>query len=807
MDSKEICFRMLRVDSERKVTEIVSSIPELSCPDNWHPMDGRDTNFNVVTNQASIGSKALTELCTNMVDAVLLKYAHEKGIDVTGPYAPRSVIDGVRDLIQLEGTRSGILAEVDDAKYLQEFAEQNLIIGVTGGTRKKDSLCFTFVDNGEGQHPEMFEDTFLSLSKGNKSKISFVQGKYNMGSSGVLSYCGKHWYKLIISRRYDDSGDWGWTLVRRRPGDGMPVAEYFKLATGIPCFAVQDIYPMLLQSDIEDEKVHIKAGTIIKLYDYQMESATNFRYIRESLEQNLISTILPFRLMDYRFKPDPNRTGRRAQGVDERRLYGMEFLLLRTYVEETSQFDDDELDREPGSEQHIGEVNHPELGSISIRGIILKKDLPGWLQPHRNPSRVFHAVNGQVQYKENRAYLSRQCKLPGLKDRIVIIVDASELSEAAHNDVWKGDRENIRATSVGKTYRDEITNVIANSQFLKQLQNRLAREETESLAEQGKTELFQDLVNNDPSIAQLLPGGSRVKLPGYIGRGEEEPEPWRGKYSPTFLKLVGRSIRNNGAEIAIDGSRRVFFETDVVNDYVTRPDNRGRIFDIGNLKGKCSYVSNLRDGKLTVTFRALEDQLEPGERIEFSMALQDDAMPEPVTDQLTLVVVEVRTPIKPRDTTEVGKRDVELETGEGRSLPPSKWFTKDGRMIGDEETDRWPGDFTDQDGGVVKDLGETLIYYINYDNAHFRHFLDRTRNEIDKKVITAQYRIGMLVLMMGIEDAYNRMEESRGKTGIMEYIDDIRRLSARGSATVVMSIAKTLPTIINPASMADPDDS
>ena len=36
-------------------------------------------------------------------------------------------------------------------------------------------------DDGEGQCPQDFEDTFLSLVSGNKNEIQFVQGKYNMG--------------------------------------------------------------------------------------------------------------------------------------------------------------------------------------------------------------------------------------------------------------------------------------------------------------------------------------------------------------------------------------------------------------------------------------------------------------------------------------------------------------------------------------------------------------------------------------------------------------------------------------------------
>ena len=296
------------------MSSIIEEDPNLSNPNNWFPIDGRETNFNVVTNQASTGSKALTELCTNMVDAILLKHAYLKGINPTDANAPQSVTEAVRDLVELKGARSGILAEVDDEKYLQQFAEENLVIGVSGSTLRNGSLCFTFIDNGEGQHPGDFEDTFLSLSKGNKSNIPFVQGKYNMGSSGVLTYCGNCWYKVIVSRRYDSCGDWGWTLVRRRPGRGMPVAEYFKIPKRYPYFKSNELRPMRFQKGkyggSQDEKISLTTGTIVKLYEYQMETAPNFRQVREALNQNLISTVLPFRLMDYTVTPQ--RSGRRG---------------------------------------------------------------------------------------------------------------------------------------------------------------------------------------------------------------------------------------------------------------------------------------------------------------------------------------------------------------------------------------------------------------------------------------------------------------------------------------------------------------
>ncbi len=359
---------------------------------------------------------------------------------------------------------------------------------------------------------------------------------------------------------------------------------------------------------------------------------------------------------------------------------------------------------------------------------------------------------------------------------------------------------------MGQIYLRQVTDLIKSSEYLKELQQRLAREETERIAEESQVELFQSLVDSDPSIAQLLPDGSLVSLPGDIGRNDDDDDEWQGQYSPTFLALVGRSVRENGAEIALDGRRRVAFQTDVVNDYLTRPENRGRVFTSG-LDGKFSYTSSLRDGRLTMNFESQKERTALGESISFSISLLDDAMPEPVTEQLVLKVVSARNPRRPGPPTppEPNGDDTD-ETREERALPPSKWLTKDGRPIGNEETDVWPDDFTDQDGGIVNDLGDVSLYCINYDNAHFRRFLDAERNEVNKKVVSEQYRIGMLVLMMGLEDAYSRMTQGDMKTELEEHIDEIRRLSAQGAATVVMSIAKTLPSIINPASIGDPDD-
>ena len=262
--SKEICFQLLGAESEKKVQDIIDSTPELRKASNWRPLDNRETNFNVTSNQASDGGKALTELMTNMVDAVLMKHAYLKKIDPKSPKAPKTMYEAVDKLIKR--LKGGKLVNLDPGDpWLREFASKNLVIGITGAKNKKEGLpCYTFVDNGEGQKPEDFKRTFLSLSEGNKRSIPFVQGKFNMGSSGVLGYCGRQWFKLIVSRRFDGKNPWGWTLMRRRPAEGMPVAEYFVLPDGkIPSFDEDALYPFMKGDRTRYQGVHLASGTVI----------------------------------------------------------------------------------------------------------------------------------------------------------------------------------------------------------------------------------------------------------------------------------------------------------------------------------------------------------------------------------------------------------------------------------------------------------------------------------------------------------------------------------------------------------------
>ena len=507
----QLGIALLYAESEEEVLKILASSQYktlgLSKPENWRPLDGRDTNSNVVTNQASNGGKAATELITNMVDAMLTKRCLEKGIEPKGGNAPKTMYEAVdRFITPLNG---GKIINAD-ARWLRNYAAQNLVIGITGKSRG-GSPCYTFADNGEGQHPTAFPDTFLSLKAKNKSEIPFVQGKYNMGSSGVLGFCGEHWFKLILSRRHDKSGEWGWTLIRKHhKAEGMPYAEYFEPQSGIPTLGAEGkIFPFQ-KSGERFEEFSLESGTVVKLFDFYAGKnfSTGFRGAREAFNENLVETILPFRILDFRWKPDAARTGLRAKGIDARPFYGMEFLLVRSHTAEAAA-DEHDAEEDVEAEGKVIPVGtlaaDGKLGKITVSAIVLKRESAKTAWYKNSNARVFHHVNGQVQFKQPRGFLT-QCRMPALKDRVVIFADASNLKDSAHQSVWEGDGENIRDTAIGEYYKDAVREIIAESAELKELQHRIAREEHNSAARESSEDLIKELISRDKILFGLLNG-------------------------------------------------------------------------------------------------------------------------------------------------------------------------------------------------------------------------------------------------------------------------------------------------------------
>ena len=163
-----------------------------------------------------------------------------------------------------------------------ELAERNISIIVTGQKPSEGNPCVIVVDTGEGQKPEDFKDTLVSLLRSNKTSVPFVQGKFNMGSTGSLTYCSPNKnYQLIASRRNAaipgiKNPKWGFTVVRKRPPLKNEKNERYEYLAPKGRVCELDLDEILIYPDDESTpyKRPTKYGTIVKLFEYDLPGST-----------------------------------------------------------------------------------------------------------------------------------------------------------------------------------------------------------------------------------------------------------------------------------------------------------------------------------------------------------------------------------------------------------------------------------------------------------------------------------------------------------------------------------------------------
>ena len=203
---RDLFMRLLSAGTEDEVQAILDGQGLAFDATKWKPYGDNESFYGVVENQQAHPVPALVEKITNGIDAILEKRVLQDGIDIRSPQAPRSVADALDRYFPDHRNW-----DLGDARRRQA---RDLQIVASGPRRDTSLLVY---DNGVGQAPEDFPGTFLSLLRGNKNDVHFVQGKYNMGGAGAIAFCGDHRFQLVASKRYDGSQPLGFTLLRRHP--------------------------------------------------------------------------------------------------------------------------------------------------------------------------------------------------------------------------------------------------------------------------------------------------------------------------------------------------------------------------------------------------------------------------------------------------------------------------------------------------------------------------------------------------------------------------------------------------------------
>lgn len=199
MQDNELLAELLAAETEADAYYAILKRELIGDAKRWKALGGMANNQSVVHNQQSTPAAALVEKFTNGLDAILLRRCKAEGINPRNPLAPPTMAKAIDKWF-------GDLSK-KTSQEIRNIAEQNLVLYATG-TKARPSL--SLYDAGEGQLPENFGSTFCSLiystDEGSyKGAVRFVQGRFNMGGTGVLPFCGDiNKMQLIVSRVPDD---------------------------------------------------------------------------------------------------------------------------------------------------------------------------------------------------------------------------------------------------------------------------------------------------------------------------------------------------------------------------------------------------------------------------------------------------------------------------------------------------------------------------------------------------------------------------------------------------------------------------
>jgi hypothetical protein len=673
MSAGELCMALMRADTEEEVIALMRAAGYWDDPNAWRDLGDDDNNFATIGNQQSEAIAALIEKVINSVDARLMNACLAAGIDPTSAEAPQSIREAVA--LFFEGKKVTSLGEKDGrVAYWKDTVATTegrlLTVTATGNTPEEGWPSLTIADQGEGQTPDGFPDTFMSLHRANKLRIPFVQGKFNMGGTGVFQFCDtRHRVQLVVSRRNPallNAGassrdrEWAFTIVRRQaPEHGRRSSVFTYLAPvraddsrrGAVLSFPAETWPIFPESDSKVRDAYVREaphGSLVKLYEYKWQGTrTNIIQARDGLlrrlDQGLPELALPVRLFECR----PTYKG--GPGSFATNVLGLSARLERDRADKL----------EAGFPR--GSVIDIEGRKVRAKVFAFKKDVASEYRTARHG--VILSINGQAHASLPIDFFRRQSVgMSYLADSLLVTVDCTGIEGEAREDLFMNSRDRLRDNAIAARLVDELESLVRDEPTLKALRNRRREEDLADKLSDSKplASVLEDLVRRSPTLAKLFLKGARLPSPfprgsgqgtggSGAGNGTGADGEFKGKMYPTYFRFKGLADGEDLERDALLGSRvRVQFETDAEIEYFVRDLFPGestvwRIMD----NGEQTPLGNTRmDGPrsgLATLHLDLPDDVAVGSVLTLDVEVNDDMRIDPFVNRLVLRVQGART--------------------------------------------------------------------------------------------------------------------------------------------------------------------
>lgn len=773
--TKQLCIALMEADREETVIEILQDAGFWNKPTLWRYYGDYENNYNTIGNQQSRPDAALVEKCVNAVDARLMNECMMRGIDPESGQAPKTIREAVARFFEDRLDHRSSLAGRVTVWPRQKRAEiaKGITIASTGASPRNGKPCFTISDCGEGQTPKMMPETLLSLKESNKLRIPFVQGKFNMGGTGVLDFCGRHGLQLVVSRRNpailtdcltDESClQWGFTVVRREDPEnhGRRSSCYTYLAPisaeeqphmgGVLRFSAESM-PIFPDRRYTYQRSS-EWGTLIKLYEYSASGFSSTHILRKDgllgrLELLLLDPALPIRLHECR----PSFKGH--EGSFDTTLTG---LATR-------------LGEDKGSNLEDG---FPASCPISVEGQAMTATIYAFAKAkadtYRRNEGILFAVNGQTHGHLTREFFNRKNagQLNYISDSILVTVDCSNVSGRVREDLFMNSRDRLSHKEIRFAIERTLEEMLKQHEGLRALKERRRNEQIQSKLQEDKPleDVLKALLKQSPTLHALFLVGTRLANPFKSKTVRQDEAKFDGKRHPTYFKFKGKDYGHEARkETHINQSCRITFETDAVNDYFSRDADKGdfKLFFVSGASRIAvpDFVGpNLQNGIATLTLQ-LPVNCEVGDILRFEAVVSDSTLIQAFENTFVISV-------KPATVTNGGKtrrrrKPPSERKGDDRDLPSgislprvvpvyeADWNTKNPPF--DKYTslrigisDVIPDTNSDQANG---DTQTVYDFYINMDNIYLKSELKGRKD--DPEIVGARWKYGLVLIGMAL---------------------------------------------------------
>jgi hypothetical protein len=770
--------KLYKAQTETEVEELIINNSSLSIMDNWKPIGNNNSNYGIIENQQSNPIAALVEKVTNSMDALLTKKCLEADIIPESDDAPKSMEDAIHRFFPDN-------KQWDLPTWRKKQAEEIQVIA-DGPSRNTSVIIY---DNGEGQHPEDFENTFLSLVRGNKNKIMFVQGKYNMGGSGSIVFCGKKGYQLIASKKFDNSGKFGFTLLREHPLSKTEALhnkntwyEYLTIDNKIPSFDLRG------ELDLKLYNRRFSTGSIIKMYSYQFPTGYSgfAQDLNQSLNEFLFDPVLPVYTVDKKERY-PNNT------VLELDLFGLKRRLeednkyIETYFSETY--------KEPktfGEMKVTCYVFKAKVGDNDVKKT--KENIRR--QFFKNNMSVMFSMNGQAHGHYTSEFITRQLKLNLLKDYLLIHVDCTKMKYQFRKELFMASRDRLKQGEESNYLREYLGTKLRKSQ-LDDVNKK--RKDAIGFESEDTAELIKSFAKNLPKDTELfkllentlkLEDKKKDKPQQKENKDKKQKEetPFNAQRFPSFFRLHKKSSDQKSIPVPIGGEKTLRFETDVEDHYFDRTEepgdlqvsiltvkrNEGNGGDkLGNSKELDELINIVKaspnKGTIKITFSP-NSELRCGDEVEVKASLKgpgDDYQDEVVW----LKIVEPDAPKEKSPKAEEDNMD-NLGLPELRRVTKDLWESLEANGISmNHEKVMYPSGAGDKLEAI----------YVNLDSQVFLNHRKKLKNEdqittSQKKYLASVYFHSLFLYMITKRKNYRLLTAKEGQeedVTVDEYIRDV----------------------------------